>query len=234
MRRILGKLGFRESVTAPCVYYNETSEVRLVTHVDDFLCVGPQGALRDFYNELREILDLKCVVLGPGREESQEGTFLGRTIQWHDWGIAWRGDRKILDDMLVEWGMERSSVVSTPSVKEECSKAGEGGETLIRDEARVTRFRRGAAKLNYMALDDPRISYAFKQISQVMSKPTEEGEVCIKRVLRFLRGRPECEWRFPWQEMPTHLVGYSDSDWAGCLKLGEALVEGGSLWANTS
>merc|ERR1712026_214369 len=57
------------------------------------------------------------------------------------------------------------------------------------DEARVTRFRRGAAKLNYMALDDPRIAFASKQISQVMSRPTEEGEVCIKRLLRFLKGR---------------------------------------------
>ena len=59
------------------------------------------------------------MVLGPGREDNQVGSFLGRTIQWHDWGIAWRGDWKILDDMLVEWGMERSSVVAILSVKEE-------------------------------------------------------------------------------------------------------------------
>ena len=78
--------------------------------------------------------------------------------------------------------MEESGVVATRYTKEDGGKAGEGGEKVIVDEARVTRFRRGAAKLNYMALDDPRISFASKQISQVMSRPTEEGEVKIKRV----------------------------------------------------
>ena len=65
VRRILGGMGFKEAVTAPCVYYNEATGVRLVTHVDDFLCVGPRGALSDFYNELRGVFELTCQVLGP-------------------------------------------------------------------------------------------------------------------------------------------------------------------------
>ena len=137
------------------------------------------------------------------------------------------GDHKILEDMLVEWNMERSSVVTTPSVKEESSKAGNGGERVIEDCARVTRFKRAAARLNYMALDDPRIAYASKQISQVMSKPIEEGEVCIKRVLRYLREKPGCEWLYPWQEIATHLVGFSDSDWAGRVKTRRSTSGGG-------
>merc|ERR1711884_887563 len=98
--------------------------------------------------------------------------------------------------MLVEWDMERCSLVSTPYTKDEGNRAGEGGDKIIIDQARVTKFRRAAAKINYMALDDPRISYASKQISQVMAKPTEEGEVRIKRVMRYLRGQPRCVWRF--------------------------------------
>ena len=49
VRRILGGLGFKESITAPCVYFNEKSGLRLVTHVDDFLCIGPGEELRSFY-----------------------------------------------------------------------------------------------------------------------------------------------------------------------------------------
>ena len=49
-----------------------------------------------------------------------------------------------------------------------------------------------------------------------MSRPNEGGEVRIKRVLRYLRGKPTCLWRFPWQEAAERLVGHSDSDWAGC------------------
>ena len=74
--------------------------------------------------------------------------------------------------MLVEWNMENCSPVSTPYSEDEGNRAGEGGDTIITDQARVTKFRRAAAKINYMALDDPRISYASKQISQVMSRPT--------------------------------------------------------------
>ena len=93
VRRILGGLGFVESKTAPCVYYNERTGVRLVTHVDDFLCIGPRSELMEFYEELNGVLDLKCSVLGPNEDESSEGVFLGRTIEWHDWGISWRGIR---------------------------------------------------------------------------------------------------------------------------------------------
>ena len=55
---------------------------------------------------------------------------------------------------------------------------------VIEDQGRITKFRRAAAKLNYLALDDPRIAFASKMISQCMAKPTEEGELRVKRALR--------------------------------------------------
>ena len=36
-----------------------------------------------------------------------------------------------------------------------------------------------------------------------------------------------CQWNFMWQEMPTHLVGYSDSDWAGDPKTRRSTSGGG-------
>ena len=40
-----------------------------------------------------------------------------------------------------------------------------------RDEHRVARYRRAAAKLNYLALDIPCIAYASKEVSRKMSDP---------------------------------------------------------------
>ena len=57
VRRILSGMGFYESKTSPCVYFNPLTEVRLVTHVDDFLCTGPEEQLRNFYHELHSVLD---------------------------------------------------------------------------------------------------------------------------------------------------------------------------------
>ena len=48
---------------------------------------------------------------------------------------------------------------------------GEGGEEL--DPAEVTRYRRWAAQLNYIALDNPVIAYAVKEVARKMSKPVK-------------------------------------------------------------
>ena len=48
-------------------------------------------------------------------------------------------------------------------------------DVYIEDPKRIARFRRAAAQLNYLALDDPRIAYTSKQVAQVMSKPTQDG-----------------------------------------------------------
>ena len=137
------------------------------------------------------------------------------------------GDERILMDMLVEWNMDGCSEVTTPYVKAEAANT----ETPIKDPKRVAKYRRGAAKLNYLSLDDPRISYASKQISQTMASPTEEGEMHIKRVLRYLRGKSLCMWAYPWQDAPGYLIGNSDSDWAGCARSRRSTSGGGDkIW----
>ena len=47
-----------------------------------------------------------------------------------------------MQDLLEEWGMESSSIVGTPGGREESGKTGmeEGGE--IKDQTRITRYRR--------------------------------------------------------------------------------------------
>ena len=95
VRRILKGMGFIESVTSPCVYVNPQTSVRIVTHVDDFLCVGPRSALDEFYGELSKVLDLTCNILGPSPGDGKVGQFLGRKIKWHNWGISWQGDNEV-------------------------------------------------------------------------------------------------------------------------------------------
>ena len=119
--------------------------------------------------------------------------------------------------------MDGCSEVTTPYVKAEAARE----EVYIKDPKRVAKYRRGAAKLNYLSLDDPRISYASKQISQTMASPTEEGEMHIKKVLRYLRGKSMCMWAYPWQDAPGYLIGNSDSDWAGCAKSRRSTSGGG-------
>ena len=119
VRRILGGLGFHECKTSPCVFVNQRTSLRIVTHVDDFLCVGPDTELKQFYQDLSHELELKCEILGDGPDCASEGRFLGRTIKWTKHGITWQGDERMVHEMLKEWEMEGCNSVGTPCSKEE-------------------------------------------------------------------------------------------------------------------
>ena len=84
------------------------------------------------------------------------------------------------------------------------------------DREDAERYRRAAAKLNYVSLDHPRITFASKEISRSMSNPMKGEEMKIKRVLRYMRGESSCVYLYNWQVKPHSLTGYADSDWAGC------------------
>ena len=51
-----------------------------------------------------------------------------------------------------------------------------------------------------------------------MSQPCELGITMLKRLARYLAGVPRLAQRFERQRPPGFLIGYSDSDHAGCLR----------------
>jgi len=138
---------------------------------------------------------------------------LGREVRWTDSGLEWRGSEKLVKEMLEDFELKDAKAVETPGQKEEVDIDEEYMTT-----ADGARFRSAAAKLNYLSLDNPRIAYASKEVSRTMSNPRVEDEPKLKRILRYLKGRPTTTLHYHWQDTPTELVGYSDSDWAGCVR----------------
>ena len=57
-------------------------------------------------------------------------------------------------------------------------------DVYIEQPERVSRFRRAAAKINYLSLDDPRVGYASKQISQLMANPFMKVQESSEPVLK--------------------------------------------------
>ena len=62
----------------------------MVSHVDDFLCIGPRQALRWFSQAIKDKYEIKVNELS---EENREVAFLGRRIRWSEEGIDRRRSR---------------------------------------------------------------------------------------------------------------------------------------------
>ena len=64
-----------------------------------------------------------------------------------------------------------------------------------------------------------------------MSGPTEEDEISLKRVARYLIGRPREVVRYPWRKLDHKIVTYVDSDFAGCFRTRKSTSGGASFWS---
>ena len=85
-----------------------------------------------------------------------------------------------------------------------------------------------------MSLDRPDILFASKECSRRMAKPANGDWAALKRLGRYLISRPRVVHLFRWQEQPTSLTAFSDSNWAGCVRTrkstsGDCVMHGAHL-----
>ena len=125
------------------------------------------------------------------------------------------GDDKHVQRLQEEWDMQTCSVVSTPYVKPTQASGASACKELPPKEA--TLFRRAAARVNYIALDRPDLSFASRVAASKMSTPKEGDDLLIKWIIRYLQGKPRVAIHYGFQEPGQDIVVLTDSDWAGCL-----------------
>ncbi len=95
---------------------------------------------------------------------------------------------------------------------------------LSKEEA--TEYRALATSANYLGADCADIQYAVKEICRGMARPTVGDKRKLKRLARYLVGKPRVVLEYPFQAPEAELVGYSDSDWAGCKKTAKSTSGG--------
>ena len=77
-------------------------------------------------------------------------------------------------------------------------------------------FRAISARINFLAQDRPDLQFASKEMSRRMSNPLLRDWLPLKRIGRYLKGRPRMIIMYAWQDEPAGITAYSDSNWAGC------------------
>ena len=141
VRSTMEGLGFIECVTQPGIYFHESRKLQIVSHVDDFLCVGREMELEWFKAALQEKYDIMSKLLN-GR--NREVIFLGRKIVWTDSGIEMEADSMHVDILLEELKMKERNPCDTPISGDE-GKADNESDMNARD---ATLFRHAAARIN--------------------------------------------------------------------------------------
>ena len=159
-------------------------------------------------------------------------------LRWHAGvGISYEADPRHAQAIVRAAGVESESPAATPGVKatkveseddkardiSKKKKAGKlheqlkiDGEPLVGYEA--TRFRAVVSRGNDVAADRPDIAFAVKECARQMSGPAVGSWDGVRRLARYLLGKPRLAWWYAYQEAPRTITSHSDSDWAGCVR----------------
>jgi len=237
----LSSIGFERGKYSPVVFFNKQTGVRCVVHGDDFTFTGGKKALMEVKFYMMGWWDIKLRgVLGGEKGDDTEATILGRKLRWTPSGIEYEADPKHAQLVIEEMGLGESSR-SVDSPIEKCMPSEEGDCEL--EKAPASKFRRVAARLNYLSTDRPDIQFAVKEICRGMAIPLERHSKMLKRIARYLLDKPTLVINFnesPEEDFET-IEGFCDTDWAGCKQTrkstsGGMLVIGKSIvksWAKT-
>ena len=208
-------MGFTECKVTNGVFTHPERDLRAVVHVDDFLITGEGHQLSWFRDHMAKKYELKVQVAGWDHGDARELQFLGRTIRLTQTGIELEGDDKHVELMEKEWDMVNCNAVATPYVKPVASVTGAQEEAKDMSSTDATLYRRAAARINYIALDRPDLSFASRVASSSMSSPKEGEDQMIKRIIRYLKGKPRVAIKYEFQSESEGITVFTDSDWAG-------------------
>ncbi len=188
-------------------------QVFLTVHGDDFLATGSASSLAWFEHTLLTTFEGK--VKGRLQKPGDELRILNRIARRTTDGYEWEADQRHAEMIVSSAGLDDDSRPLTSPGRKLVGKEIEDEPELLDAEA-ASDFRARAARANFMASDRPDVAFAVKELCRGMSAPSTRDADALKRLSRYLLGRPRLVLHFEWQTKPKLLEGFSDTEWAGC------------------
>lgn len=219
---LLKKHGFAQGLSNPSLFAHSVRDVRLLVHGDDFMVEMPSTEEKWFEEVLFSQYEGKCTgKFNSDAADPSEASFLNRVIRWDPTAgrAELEADTRHVEMVLRDLGLEEASPVATPVARR--TKAEElvllsGAQPL--NDADRTLYRSVTMRINYLSLDRPDLSFAAGSLARGMKTPTTKHLEDLKRVGRYLRGRPVGTLIFEAQQLPGVLEVFCDSDHAGDLE----------------
>lgn len=156
--------------------------------------------------------------IGPGQEK-QTMSVLNRLVTYHpETGMAtYEADPRHAEALLRELNLEKAKSAKTPAEKKKHSEVMKAMEQPPLDEGMQRKYRSLTMRAAFLAQDRPDIAEATKSLARHMKTPNESAYNDLKRLGRYLRGRPRLVYEYWPQRYQKQLIVYCDSDHAGCL-----------------
>jgi hypothetical protein len=197
------QMGFEKSDVDPNLYFIIRGEdtLILILYVDDLFITGAEDLIAECKLGLASEFEMSDIGL--------MHYFLGMEV-WQEEGHIFLGQGKYAADILSRFQMEDCRPMSTPMITN-WKKLSASDSQLVD----ATVYRQLIGSLMYLVNTRPDICFAVNTLSQYMVEPRSVHMVGAKHVLRYVAGTVDYGLDYVRGD-GVSLVGYTDSDWAGC------------------
>ena len=209
----------------PAVFHHVKRGIWTLVHGDDYCSAGNPEDLDWMQSLLEKRYQIKTQRIGVGTDKNgaakaSEGQVLNRVVRRTPQGFELEADLRHAELIIEQLELGDCKPVVTPGVDVAVTCAAWDDESEGEDlgTEMATRYRSIGARCNYLQPDRPDIQYAVKEICRMMSKPNVRGGDMLKRVGRYLKGRPRLIWKYCWQSNVATVDVTSDANWAGCKR----------------
>ncbi|KAK1415074.1 hypothetical protein QVD17_30844 [Tagetes erecta] len=196
--------GFTRGQIDPTLFMKRENEDLLCVqvYVDDIIFGSTSASM---CKEFEEIMKSRFQMSSMG----EINFFLGLQVKQSADGI-FINQSKFVEKLLKKFKMQDCQTIRTPSDVNCKIQSDPKGKSVDQ-----TLYRSMIGSLMYLTASRPDIMYAVCVCARYQSDPKESHLVAVKRIFRYLKGKPNLGLWYPY-EGNFELYSYSDSDFGGC------------------
>ena len=184
----LQSMGFIRGKSLPCTFFCKELDARIAVHGDDFTILATESVIKLIARNMEKRYKIKLRgILGPDRHDFKEIVILNRLLRRTNDGLEYEPDPRHVELMTSQLGLQDAKAVTTPGVKASNKDSNEDDPL---DDTMKSKFRALVARTNYLSQDRGDIQFSVKELSRKMSSPTSGDWIALKRLGRYLLGRP--------------------------------------------
>ncbi|KAK1424407.1 hypothetical protein QVD17_19736 [Tagetes erecta] len=196
--------GFTRGQIDPTLFMKRDNDDLLCVqvYVDDIIFGSTSASM---CKEFEEIMKSRFQMSSMG----EINFFLGLQVKQSADGI-FINQSKFIEKLLKKFKMQDCQTIRTPSDVNCKIQPDPKGKAVDQ-----TLYRSMIGSLMYLTASRPDIMYAVCVCARYQSDPKESHLVAVKRIFRYLKGKPNLGLWYPY-EGNFELYSYSDSDFGGC------------------